>query len=859
MKNKGKGILIGICGTVAVAGIAFSATALAKNGFEKATVEPEQNQEQLTPEKKSISSLIFNNIQDQQYTGEAIVPAVIVLDGTKQLVKDTDFTLAYSKNINVGIADILVTGKGDYNETKTIHFNIVKRANAWVEEPDVETMSSGESRFGTPEAYIKAKGSADSTYIRLYDVDGELLPDEDDFEAISQFYYGGQEVTVKIIVPESETYTGLEKVVNFVVPYDITVEDIANQAYTGEAITPTFVVRDVDTQQVLTAGTDYDVAYSNNTNAGTATAVITFKGNYAGVSPITKTFVIEQQVVVNTLAYEFDGAQIKNYTGQESQVDIPSSYSLGELITLERTTTFDYTPTENDEEENENDTNTSASDTEGNSFYSDVRNWLSNNFPLSEEKLNVMTNAIVYGNAGGDTSFFTYSLNNQNGTIYNLSVTYTYQQYIEGNDVQVTSIANRAFWGKSNITSITIPSTITSIGDSAFEQCSGLVNVTIPSTVQSLGFNAFANNQGLLSVTIEGDIANPGNWTFNNCQNLASVSMPNLTTFAYGMFANCNSLTSVVIPSGVTTIEVSTFSGSGLTSITIPENVTVIGSEAFARCTSLASVTFEGTSSVATIGAGAFDGCTALTNVELPASVAEIENFAFQNCLNLQSLTIKSSSLITLGSVIVDNSVIIYVSSNLLASYQNTYPNYTFMADPATVVPVVTMNTLSKEYTGQEIVLDNSGLTPDIEISYNGTTFVLGTDYTLSYANNTNVGTVDVIINFIGNYAGVAQQTTSFLITKAYPTWITQPSISQVSNTSEIQLTTGQTSIGSENIRYYYKHVDDADWTEIFGNFTISQTGQYKFKAELTETTNYYALGMQEQFLTISEIAPSSN
>lgn len=45
-------------------------------------------------------------------------------------------------------------------------------------------------------------------------------------------------------------------------------------------------------------------------------------------------------------------------------------------------------------------------------------------------------------------------------------------------------------------------------------------------------------------------------------------------------------------------------------------------------------------------------------------------------------------------------------------------------------------------------------ITPEPEVSYNGTVLVKDKDYTLSYENNVNVGTATINIAFIGNYKG---------------------------------------------------------------------------------------------------------
>lgn len=75
-----------------------------------------------------------------------------------------------------------------------------------------------------------------------------------------------------------------------------TIEEIAAQTYTGNELKPKLVIKDGGT--TLAEGTDYDVAYTNNVFPGTATATVTFKGNYTGKA--TKTFTINRATYQNT-------------------------------------------------------------------------------------------------------------------------------------------------------------------------------------------------------------------------------------------------------------------------------------------------------------------------------------------------------------------------------------------------------------------------------------------------------------------------------------------------------------------------------------------------------------------------------
>ena len=66
------------------------------------------------------------------YDGSKKEPSVTVKDGTATLVKDTEYTVAYSSNTNVGTASVGVAGKGNYSGTvtKTFTINRAKTATA---------------------------------------------------------------------------------------------------------------------------------------------------------------------------------------------------------------------------------------------------------------------------------------------------------------------------------------------------------------------------------------------------------------------------------------------------------------------------------------------------------------------------------------------------------------------------------------------------------------------------------------------------------------------------------------------------------------------------------------------------------
>ena len=185
-----------------------------------------------------------------------------------------------------------------------------------------------------------------------------------------------------------------------------------------------------------------------------------------------------------------------------------------------------------------------------------------------------------------------------------------YMSYFDDQYTSNDKLGSYAFYGCSELTSLTIPPSVTSIGVSAFAGCSGLTSFTIPSSVTSISDCAFAGCSGLTSFTIPSSV----------------------TSIGGSAFEGCSGLTSFTIPSSVTSIEKLAFYGcSGLTSFTIPSSVTWIGDYAFYGCSGLTSFTIP--SSVTSTGWGVFQGCSGLTSIYVyPEKLPKLGEDMFSGC-----------------------------------------------------------------------------------------------------------------------------------------------------------------------------------------------------------------------------------
>lgn len=275
-------------------------------------------------------------VKNATFTGSAVKSAVDVRLGNVTLKEGTHYTLSYKNNVNAGTAQVTVSGKGSLEGAVTKDFTIAKAdiskasisasgtyapdgvkiginakfGNYTLKSSDYivkvptsageQTLTiSGNGNFSgkttvkcnVAKADIaNAKSSLSlSTDGKGYTVtviyDGVLLTQNKDYKVAVTESGTGVSAVIMGIGNYGGTVT-LSGISNELEAFENAVVTIGKVTYNGTAQLPSVTVKIGSV--TLKSGTDYILSAYHNTNAGTATAVITGKGKYAGAEKKTQ-------------------------------------------------------------------------------------------------------------------------------------------------------------------------------------------------------------------------------------------------------------------------------------------------------------------------------------------------------------------------------------------------------------------------------------------------------------------------------------------------------------------------------------------------------------------------------------------
>lgn len=246
---------------------------------------------------KPIKNAVITYNNSLTYNGSTLSPAVTVKYGNATLKKNTDYTVAYSNNVNAGTGTITITGKGIYGGSVKNTFTIKKLGIS-------ATAVSGTGNKVYTGSAIKP--------VPAVKAGGRTLKNGTDFTV--SYKNNTEPGTATLIVNGKGNYSGsvsktfkiTARAINDV---EVTVPDTV---FTGEQVRPDVVVSYGSYQFI--SDSDYTLSFKDNVNIGTASVVVTGKNHLSGsrtvTFPIEKADISSTEIAVKNAT--FTGSAIKS-------------------------------------------------------------------------------------------------------------------------------------------------------------------------------------------------------------------------------------------------------------------------------------------------------------------------------------------------------------------------------------------------------------------------------------------------------------------------------------------------------------------------------------------------------------------
>ena len=272
---------------------------------------------------KTVTAAVSVEPTSYTYTGEAIVPTTVTVKEGTTVIPASEYTVTYGNNTNAGKATVTVKDQdgGNYVVSGTATFTITKAAlssvtvslKGWTYGDTAKTPTvSGNLGGGNVTYQYKADNA--STYTSTVPTNAGTY-------------------TVKATVAESANYKAATATGSFTIaPKTVTNAAVTlsqtSYAYTGRAFQPSVTVKDGTT---VIPASEYTVAYTDNTNVGTATVTVSDRagGNYvvSGTATFTITKAALSGVSVSLIGWTYgDTAKTPTVSGNLGNANVTYQY-----------------------------------------------------------------------------------------------------------------------------------------------------------------------------------------------------------------------------------------------------------------------------------------------------------------------------------------------------------------------------------------------------------------------------------------------------------------------------------------------------------------------------------------------------
>ena len=730
-----------------------------------------------------------------QYDGSEQKPSVTVTDGTKTLTIDTDYEVSYTNHVNVGTATVTVTGKGNYAGTKTATFTITAK-------PLTETMVT-----------LSATTFVYNTYLQKPEVtvsDGSLMTGTD---YVITNNGGTNQGTYHVIVNGQGNYSGQIDKTFSITPLSIADASVTLyqlQSYVYEGVQKRPGVREVAVGSIIVPTQGFTTTYGDNINAGTATVTVTGQGNYQDTKTVT--FDIEQKAVENSMIalsnYEY------TYNGEIQKPEV--TVRDGETTLLLDT---DYTLLNNGGK------TVGAYDVtitgKGNYKGTASKTYIINAKEVGSFEVTLSTESVTYNGSeqqpevtvkDGETVL-------TKGTHYTVS-------YTDNVNVGMATITVRGqgeYEGSRNKTFLILPKSLSdamvSLNTTTFTY-NGLLQmpaVTVSDGTALTSNDYYITNEGGLDKgTYNVMVTGRNNYTGTVVRqyvinpmsiNDGQIILYQLQSYVYDGTAKNPGVREVAVGSHI-----------------IPST---------SYTTAISSNINVGTVTVTVTGEKNYTGSTSTTFQILPKPVTSgmitltPDYFYYNGSVQKPGVTVKDGqkNMVENTDYTVTNN-----GGTEAGEYEVTVKgigNYTDEATQSFTILSSGVNTFVVTLEANEYTYDGTAHKPGATVMMNDRTLTEGTDYTLTYSNNTNAGTATVTVKGVGDYTG--EQVKTFLIQPKTLTdaMVTLDRTSFIYN-EKVQKPEVTVSDGTIMTADDYEVTNDGGTTE--GTYQVVVTGQNNYK-----------------------------